>query len=89
VESALVTNGESPGGDVAEEERRGVCAVVCGAFAAGACLHLLAAVAAAALAIGMLVIAFTNDSARWVGLSLLVVVTGLATIAVCAWRQRP
>ena len=88
MDRALFTSEGSPGGEPEAEPRKGVCAVVCGAFAAGACLHLLAAVAAASLAIGMLVIAFTNEATRWVGLALLLVLAGLASIAICAWRQR-
>jgi hypothetical protein len=62
--------------------------MVCGAFAVGTCLHLLAAVAALALGLGMIVIALSGEGARWVGLGLVVVLAGLAVVAICAARQR-
>jgi len=67
---------------------RSLVAALCGTLALGFCLHMAVGVAAVALGVGMLVIAFAGDASPWVGLGLIMVLGALAVLRFGTIRQQ-
>ncbi|MCB2223341.1 MAG: hypothetical protein KQH83_04110 [Actinobacteria bacterium] len=82
---ALPTKGDAGPAPTDSPARRGVCGVLCGALAVGACLQIFAAAVAVAVAIVMVTIAVAGPVAPWVGVAAVIV---LGAIGTCIWRNR-